>query len=194
MEPSSMPDLSHKRQGYAAALFQEILQLILESPSDETMVRILVAMGDLYRMRTFPPPPQLEEWKRRLKPNEVSGAIACALGHGPQGLFIHPEVVSLQADVDISILNRDRLQSFLIALTRITMHRVSLIQGSQVGQLEPLRETFDTWLGETIYSLRLSLLEIEAKRGDRVLIESQPAWVTYVCFTKRPVNPNGGKP
>ncbi len=194
MEAHNQSELITQQQTYAVSLFEDIVRLLQEPPSDQATVRILVAMGDLYRMRMFPPPPQLEEWKRRLKPNEVSGAIACALGHGPQGLFIHPEVVSLQADVDISILNRDRLQSFLIALTRITMHRVSLIQGSQVGQLEPLRETFDTWLGETIYSLRLSLLEIDAKRGDRVLIESQPAWVTYVCFTKRPVNPNGGRP
>lgn len=193
MERQVQHVLVTQRQKLAAELFQDILRMMVERQTDEAVVRILVAVGDLYRMREFPVPSQFDDWKRGLTPQMVRGAIACALGHGPQGLFVHPEVFTHSADVDMSILNRDRLQSFLIALGRITLHHVELLQGSRFAQLDSWREAFDVWLGRAVHSFRLTPSEIAVKRGDRAVIESEPAWVLYVCHMKRPKNASGDR-
>ncbi|MCC7357761.1 hypothetical protein IT408_04660 [Candidatus Uhrbacteria bacterium] len=194
MENQTKFDWDVRRQTYAEAVYEDILRLLQEPSSDVITVQILIAMGDLYRMKVFPRSPQMVEWKKNLTQDILEDAIICVYTPGPLGLFVYPETISLPADVDMSIFHRDRLQSFLISLTRITMHRFTLLRSGRAAMLERSRETIDAWLGQVFFSLRLGPISINAKRGDRLLVESEPPWVTYVCCMKRPINLNNDTP
>lgn len=157
-------------------------------------VKLLVLAGDIWRTRLASIPQLLDRWIDGLNRERVAAAIAVLHLAGPEGLLAHPEQADVGDDIGAYALNRDRLHSFAVALTRILQRRFFAVPAPEAQRLLKAIEAYDSWLGQALFIKRLDPVQVDVLRGDRILVETQPQWVLKVCYANRPHNPNGGTP
>lgn len=165
---------------------QRLNELFVDSLSERQVIEVMVLIGDIARLRMGTLPTVAEDWKRSVAAEVIHGAMRRIVEPSPDGLLVRPEEVRGADDLVIPLIQRDKFHSFVIALNRIRSHRAGLLRGSYVEELDREQQSLDTWLSAQIHEFKLSPLQIEVMRGDRVLVEKQPAWVSHVMIMMRP--------
>lgn len=168
---------------------QRLNEIFRGDLSERQVVEVMVLIGDIARLREGTLPKAVEDWKKSVEPLVIHGAMRRIVEPGPDGLLVRPEEVRGADDLAIPLIQRDKFHSFAIALNRIMSHRAGLLRGSYVQELDQEQRSFDAWLSAEIHKFKLSILEIDVLRGDRILVERQPSWVSHVTIMMRPQVP-----